>query len=1424
MGNFMIELKQQPPPGSCLLIRQGDLLKFELHLNVSAKGSAWLRTNIGNANIRYNEIIRNVEEGLSVLDCDWHDLPMDKTGDNCFALELPLSEVGIFAAKAFFVAENDNDPQWPSGVNISIKVESADYCSGNSVYNAFVRQFNSAFRADSEGKKNLGSVGKLDAEGYTVIPPSGTFRDLIRELDFIIGKMKFRIIQLLPIFPVPTTYARMGRFGSPYASLDFFDVDPALAEFDRRTSPLDQFKELVDAVHIRDGRLFLDIPINHTGWASWLQNHHPEWFLRGDDRTFKSPGAWGVTWDDLSELDYSKIELWQYIADVFLFWCDHGVDGFRCDAGYMIPATVWRYIVAKVRTVYPDTIFLLEGLGGGLYITESLLAVEGLDWAYSELFQNYNREEVERYLDYSAKVSATKGKLINFAETHDNDRMAKRSHAYAMMRTALAALCSPGGAFGISNGVEWFADKKINVHGAPSLRWGAVDNQVEHIAILNNLLQTHPAFMTGAELLLVHGTGTGNAIALRRRNIMHGKISRATEKDLQSSSGDSPEHRIYGESRDINGVLVLVNLDDTKEENVSWPVRDFDIVGGLVDLLSGDEVDFEVADGMCRLQLEAAQVFCLASASIKDELLLIKRDQPAEAKIAELYRLGVIDKKGSVTDFLTDPYLFCSDDNGSYVPIVTWRWPADSQRCVMIPPKHLLLIKCSYRFDIRMRYADKVVKFERSIKDLEGSYFILLSPIPDIIGKCIIEFRVYEKGVCKRVRSEVQYIAAGSSTVSKKVVGRVVQKKHVYALCTNGRGAMSQVNGDWGTIQSQYDALLAANLNPSCPDDRHIMFTRCRAWLVYRDYSHELDYSCLMYFGAINNNEVEWKMQVPCGMGNTIGLTIKLHLVKDKNIVMLEFSRDHECLSGCLVDEQPAQLILRPDIEDRNFHTVTKAMHGAEEKWPQSIKNKSDGFVFAPDEERVLSVELSGSEFISEPEWSYMVPHPVEAERGLDGSSDLFSPGYFIIDLKGGEKCVLRAGIDLGDAIYNPQQEAGDTGASLLDAAKSAISPFVVKRDESLTVIAGYPWFLDWGRDTLICLRGMLSADMLKESKEILLQFASFEEGGTLPNMIRGNDQSNRDTSDAPLWFIVSCADLCRQVGNNEFLKTDCGGRSVRDVLFSIVAGYMNGTDNGIKMDAESGLIFSPSHFTWMDTNHPAGTPRVGYPIEIQALWYASLKFMAELTPDGEWKELSEKVRRSVAGMFYNSSDIGLSDCLHTDGYQPAKDAVADDALRPNQLFAITLGLIDELEICRKILNACEALLVPGAIRSLADREVEYPLEVRKADGGLLNDPHRPYWGYYCGDEDTRRKPAYHNGTAWSWVFPSYSEALFIVYGEVAKVAATAVLNSSAELMDNGCIGHIPEIIDGNAPHIQRGCGAQAWGVTELYRVLKLLS
>jgi hypothetical protein len=149
---------------------------------------------------------------------------------------------------------------------------------------------------------------------------------------------------------------------------------------------------------------------------------------------------------------------------------------------------------------------------------------------------------------------------------------------------------------------------------------------------------------------------------------------------------------------------------------------------------------------------------------------------------------------------------------------------------------------------------------------------------------------------------------------------------------------------------------------------------------------------------------------------------------------------------------------------------------------------------------------------------------------------------------------------------------------------------------------------------------------------------------------------------------------------------------------------------------------------------------------------------------------------------------------------------------------AITLNALSDPAIQKSILNACERLLVPGAIRSLDDQAIEPPLEILH-NGRLINTPEAPYRGRYEGDEDLSRKPAYHNGTAWTWLLPSYCEAWFMVYGPASRETALAWLASSTHLINTGCVGHVPEIVDGDAPHIQRGCDAQAWGVSELLRV-----
>jgi glycogen debranching enzyme len=241
-----------------------------------------------------------------------------------------------------------------------------------------------------------------------------------------------------------------------------------------------------------------------------------------------------------------------------------------------------------------------------------------------------------------------------------------------------------------------------------------------------------------------------------------------------------------------------------------------------------------------------------------------------------------------------------------------------------------------------------------------------------------------------------------------------------------------------------------------------------------------------------------------------------------------------------------------------------------------------------------------------------------------------------------------------------------------------------------------------------------------------------------------------------------------------------------------------------------------------MDTNYPAGTPREGYPVEIQALWLRLLRQLARLRPEAAdgWAELADRAGKSL-DLFWNPALGAFHDLLIAPAGVPAREARPDGLLRPNQLFLVSLGLVSGERARQAVLAARRHLLVPGALRSLAPLPAPVPLAIHGPGGQELNDPRNPYWGRYQGDEDSRRKPAYHNGTAWVWLLPTFCEALALAWdGQPEAVAAArAYLGSLDGLLASGCIGHLPEILDGDAPHAQRGCDAQAWSATEALRV-----
>ena len=1467
----MVPLQMSPEPGTRLVRHAGDVLTFTLR-GLPRGFRAKLRTNLGRADRVRSEVIRARFERLPLAGASWRDVPMRDCGEGVWQFEFPLTEVGYFKAKAYAV-DDDGVPSWPAGPDAAVSVHPSWTRSGNTLYCAFARMFGpNQSRRTTVDPSLEARLRTFDDQGYAVIPPSGTLRGLIRELPHIVDTLGCRILHLLPVNPTPTTFARFGRFGSPYALQHLTAIDPALVEFDRRTTGLDQFAELAYAVHAHGARLMLDVVINHTGWGSRIWEEHPEWFVRKPNGEFESPGAWDVVWEDLVELDQRHADLWEFLAEAFLTWCRRGVDGFRCDAGYKIPAHVWQYITARVRTEFPDTVFLLEGLGGSWEATEALLGDGGMQWAYSELFQNHGAQAVGGYLDHSFRASASVGTLIHYSETHDNTRLAAQERgdvppespnlAWSRLRNRLCALTSVGGGYGFTCGVEWAATERVNVHNARGLAWGSEPNLVGELGRLNRLLRDHPCFFDGARLTRLSPEGSP-VYALRR---------------------DSAEGR--------DSVLVLVNTEIGRPESIKlspdvWAA----FGGGRPDLLEGEgagggraAIEERASASWVELVLHPGAAHCLAAAArpagLSGEAYRQARARADWAMAAFGKEVGSdgVELPSDWKEWLhlaglveADPEAVLARASGvgdGYRPVVSWT-SADQGRITLVPPGHWLLVKDGFPFRARIQGAGGPLQQVESVPVRDGH--VACFP-PRVAGASVDLTLAIERydGPVRRVSGSIRHLASGPEfrlSGAPHSPGAVV-------LLTNGRGAMSRLRLDLGAVRSKYDCLLGANLHPQIPVDRHVFAKRLRVWVNADGFLTPLNFDNLIAFEP--GPPAHWRFVANAGDGRAVEIHLLVDLIEDQNLFVLQFLRPEQQrgvsrLGRPLEPEARVTLTLRVDLEDRSFHAETKRNPGADHFFgvttrpvrrnPEPPDADADGFEFTPTPDRRLLVWAPSGRFHPEPEWSVNIPHPVEASRGQEGAGDAYSPGWFELPLSsGGESMVIgtaepgepdpgaistalgRRSLHLREALDRAKVSVTDPFARQLVLASQA---FVVRRDDTRTVIAGYPWFLDWGRDSLIAARGLLAAGMRDTVRDLLVTFGRFEKDGTLPNSIHGSDASNRDTTDAPLWYGIVAEDLAAlEPGPGPdgaaqspvyALKVDAAGRTVASVLRSIACGYLQGTPNGIRVDAASGLVWSPSHFTWMDTNYPAGTPREGYPVEIQVLWIRLLRQLSRLGAEpwegrGEsWGDLAKRAEECFHQYFWVEECGWYSDVLPAARGTPARIVPPGNALRSNCLWVVALGLDRHpqfLQRSRRMLAAAaQYLVVPGALRSLAPLPVVPSLPVYSNHGGLLNDPDHPYWPRYEGDEDTRRKPAYHNGTAWTWTFPAFCEAMVRAYpgDSRAWAAARAYLGSSDRLLAEECLGQLPEILDGDAPHTPRGCDAQAWSVTEALRVWRLL-
>ena len=977
-----------PTPGERLVRFVGDKIHFTLRHEKKPGDKnlrALLRTNLGRANARRREIIAAHAGGAVVANSSWRDVPMQETADG-WSIELPLAEVGYFKAKAYLL-DDKNWQHWPDGSDVGISVHPNFARTANTIYCAFTRLFgatkNLASTADEKLETQLKS---LEAQGYAALPPSGKFRDLTQKLPFIVNKLGCKIIHLLPVHPTPTTYARFGRTGSPSAALDLTAVDPALVEFDKRTTGIDQFCELTQTAHALNARVFIDIVINHTGWGSTLQENHPQFFLKKTDGEFASPGAWGTVWEDLVELEQHDVKLWDLIADSLLVWCRRGVDGFRCDAGYKVPTAAWQYIIARVQEEFPEAIFLLEGLGGSWDATESLLTEGGMQWAYSELFQNYSGREVAWYLDYANRQNERIGSYVNYSETHDNSRLADKGCAWSLLRNRLCALTSPNGGFGFTCGVEWLATEKIRVHGTTGLNWDNVVNIVPELARLNELISNHPCFFDGAKL-------------------------------TRLSAPDSPVYALLRESAEgKDTVLILVNTDVEQESAIAL-AHDFkfQISDFKFDLLAQPLPKMSVAKNATELNLLPGAAFCLAltetpvglsgedyrraraqaafalqsfsklvSAETVDEYdwrwLSEKVSASPKNFLAAASEFATRNAKTSLADLLTEV------EAGKVFPrVIEWTL-LDARRVTLVPPGHWLLVEDSAQFRATLK-----TKHPESATHVQSIAFsdrhIACFAPRDSAAQFELILERYA-ATSQRISSTIRFLAP--EPVIPTAISQLPAPTDL-VLLTNGIGGMARLCVDFGRVNSKYDCALGASLHPSVPVDRHVFVKRLRAWVNADGFLSPLDFKSLASFQA--GSPAVWNFIANAGDGRTVEIELRAEMLAGENTTVFHFRRPTAKLARGkqLPADADVRLTVRVDIEDRNFHRETKRNDGADFHFSSNIHlfEQKSGFAFTPAADRQLRVFTDAGEYHAQSEWCEHIPHPIEQTRGQTGSGDI---------------------------------------------------------------------------------------------------------------------------------------------------------------------------------------------------------------------------------------------------------------------------------------------------------------------------------------------------------------------------------------------------------------------------------------------------
>lgn len=515
-----------------------------------------------------------------------------------------------------------------------------------------------------------------------------------------------------------------------------------------------------------------------------------------------------------------------------------------------------------------------------------------------------------------------------------------------------------------------------------------------------------------------------------------------------------------------------------------------------------------------------------------------------------------------------------------------------------------------------------------------------------------------------------------------------------------------------------------------------------------------------------------------------------------------------------LEGEGPVWIDVRPLLSGRDYHALHRE-NGACDFTTQSL---GVSHVWTPYGGLSALRCLSTGAFSPEPLWFRQFLYEDEAGRGLDAVEDLASPGAFTAALHAGPLICVFESLDAGGASSPPAEQEGlrrmvrgwmsaerRRRTALGGDLERAADAYVVRRGAGTTVVAGYPWFTDWGRDTFIAVRGLcLATGRLREARDLLLEWAGAVDGGMLPNRFPdAGSVPEFNAVDASLWFAVAAGELLAAVPGGTRLLSRAQRSRLCEAIQAILEGYERGVRYGIRMDAD-GLLAAGEpgqQLTWMDARAHGRevTPRIGKPVEVQALWINALEAGAGV--DSRWRARARRALQAFESRFWNADRAMLYDVVDCD-HRPG---ATDGACRPNQVLAaggLPVRLLSGARAAAVVAAVETHLWTPLGLRTLARDEPGY-------------EPH------YAGAPDVR-DAAYHQGTVWPWLLDPFVDAWLAVHGDTDDRRAEAERRFVAPVRqhrETAGLGHVSEIADGDAPHTPRGCPFQAWSLSALIRM-----